>query len=246
MQQELNGLTTQQDWTLSDLLRAGQVQEKQVVPIIACLRAEGIDTVEDLVGLPGKCRELLVEKLVRTVQLPIGDVARLERIDRAELERLRQRVEREQTVVELQQLVAEQADTIVALNVRIEELSGDGAVGEPAPPEEEDQDDPQRFQAGPSRRPRRPRSRSRSALRTTGRPRSRSRSALRTTGEGRGHFKRDHGTHGFIRTDGSPDMLVLPKSLPGRKFPSPGTFMAFDVVTDARTARPRAEKVRYD
>ena len=63
----------------------GQGQEKQVIPILACLQAEGIDTVEDLVSLPRKCRELLIEKLVRTTQLPIGEVAKLERIDRAEL-----------------------------------------------------------------------------------------------------------------------------------------------------------------
>ena len=41
--------------------------------------------MEDLVSLPRKCRELLIEKLVRTTQLPIGEVAKLERIDRAEL-----------------------------------------------------------------------------------------------------------------------------------------------------------------
>ena len=52
--------------------------------------------------------------------------------------------------------------------------------------------------------------------------------------------------HGFIRLEGGPDMLVLPKSKPGRKVPAPGAFMVCEIVTDTRTGRPRAENVRYD
>ena len=50
---------------------------------------------------------MLIEKFAWSAKLRIADVGRLERLDKADLERLRQSVERDRTIAELQHLAAE-------------------------------------------------------------------------------------------------------------------------------------------
>eukprot|EP00747_Dinoflagellata_sp_TGD_P068489 gnl/TRDRNA2_/TRDRNA2_155733_c0_seq1.p1 gnl/TRDRNA2_/TRDRNA2_155733_c0~~gnl/TRDRNA2_/TRDRNA2_155733_c0_seq1.p1 ORF type:complete len:508 (-),score=82.74 gnl/TRDRNA2_/TRDRNA2_155733_c0_seq1:58-1581(-) len=71
-------------------------------------------------------------------------------------------------------------------------------------------------------------------------------SVLTETDRKGGTFSADNGKFGFIRPDeAGPEMFVMPNGCHGfgGRFPQIGTRVTFEVVTDGKTGRPRAENV---